>query len=114
MASPKTRPNRPKAATTAPTTPAAPDCGFYSQELSDEEQRALRSLGDSTLRDEIALLRVLVRRELGAGATTESIRRLIREIGMTVKVDRSAGASDGGAIQLALDDALTKLDGDSA
>ena len=98
-------------ATRATTRTLAPPAGgVYSGLLTDEELRALRSAGDGTLRDEVALLRVLVRRELKAGATTESIRRLIREIGQTVKVERSVGASEGDAIQLALDDLLAEVD----
>ena len=77
--------------------------------LTAEEKRALG--GDETsLRDEVALLRVLVRRELQAGASAESIRRLVREIGQTVKVERSVGASEGEAIQLALDDLLAEAE----
>jgi hypothetical protein len=109
MPSRKNQAGTPRATRATARTPAPPAGGVYSGLLTEEELHALRSLGDGTLRDEIALLRVLVRRELEAGGTAESIRRLIREIGQTVKVERSAGASAGDAIQLALDDLLTEV-----
>jgi hypothetical protein len=83
--------------------------GVYAGLLTPEEARVLRSADEGTLRDEIALLRVLVRREMEAGATTEQIRKLIREIGQTLKVEREVSATEGDAIQLALDDVLAEM-----
>ncbi len=90
-------------------TPGASAGGVYAGLLTRDEVRALRAAGEGTLRDEIAMLRVLVRRELEAGATSEQIRKLIREIGQALKVERSVAASEGEAIQLALDDLLEEM-----
>ena len=87
----------------------APAGGPYAALLTPDEVRALRSAGEGTLRDEIALLRVLVRRELEAGATAEQVRKLIREIGQTVKTERAISAGGDDPLQLALDDLLEEM-----
>ena len=105
------REQRPRPADCVPRTlTPATTGGVYAGLLTAEEIRALGAADVATLRDEIALLRVLVRRELEAGATTEAIRRLVREIGQAVRVEREVAASENDAIQLALDDLLAEVD----
>ena len=108
------RESRPTSPNRGPRPPlGAPPGGPYAGLFTPDEVRALGAAGGGTLHDEIALLRVLVRRELEAGATAEAIRKLIREIGQAVKVERATSANGDEALQLTLDDLLAELDGRS-
>ncbi len=106
-----TTPTR-RASTRARKPPA--NAGFYQQALTGEELDALRVANADSLRDEIALLRVLVRRALEENATSEQVRRLIHELGQALRVERSLATSAANPLTRALADLLEEVGRDEA
>ena len=83
---------------------------FYDRVLTQEEIAALADLAaNSSLADEIGLLRVLIRRKLEEGAELADISKAVDTLGRALKVQKQISAEGQRALQDALVTVLAEL-----
>jgi hypothetical protein len=92
-----------------------PGTRFYDRVLTQEEIAALSELANNTsLADEIALLKVLIRRKLEEGAELTDVSKAVDALGRALKVQKQISDESHRALQDAMLAVLAELDGDSS
>jgi hypothetical protein len=83
---------------------------FYDRVLTQEEIAALSDLANNpSLTDEIALLKVLIRRKLEEGTDLATISKAVDALGRALKVQKQISSESHQALQDALLAVLTEL-----
>ena len=91
---------------------AKKDGQFYAKVLSQDEITALSELAANrpSLQDEIALLKVLIRRKLEEGSDLSTISRAVDALGRALKVQKQISDEGRQALQDAFMKALLEME----